>query len=429
MTPSFAIRNFGCRVNQAEAFDWAETFREAGLRHEDDWGRSDLVLVNSCTLTSRADRDVKKFIRKVSRENPRARLVVTGCFAESAQAEVQGMPQVVLVLPNAEKPGLAGRVMSLLGGPARGGGEDPAWSGAPFRSRAHLKVQDGCDNRCTFCIIPSVRGRSTSLGEEEAVARVRNLVGRGFREIVLAGIHLSSYGENRMPPGSLLGLLRELEKIEGLGRLRLSSLDPRRTDAALLEHVAGNPKICQHFHFSLQHASGRVLREMGRGDGADACLSHLSALRKRSPDASLGADIITGFPGETEDDFACLRDFLRRSPLRYFHVFSYSRRAGTPAADRPQVPGSLKKLRSLALRRLSLETDHGFRNSFAGRVLDGVVIRPGAGRRAPRGGGTDVLTGNAIRVTVPSCPAPARDIVRVRIDRVFPHSTEGSIVY
>jgi threonylcarbamoyladenosine tRNA methylthiotransferase MtaB len=426
--PSFAIRNFGCRVNQAEAFGWAETFREAGLRHEDDWGRSDLVLVNSCTLTGRADRDVRKFIRKVSRENPGARLVVTSCFAERAQAEVEGMPQVILVLPNAEKPGLPERVLSLLGGPARGAGEDPAGSGAPFRSRAHLKVQDGCDNRCAFCVIPSVRGKSTSLGEEEVVARVRHLVGHGFREIVLAGIHLSSYGENRVPPGSLLGLLRELEKVEGLGRLRLSSLDPRRTDEALLEHVARNPKICQHFHFSLQHASGRVLRDMGRDGGAEACLSLLSALRERSPDASLGADVITGFPGETEGDFACLRDFLRGSPLTYFHVFSYSRRAGTPAADRPQVPGSLKKLRSLALRRLSLETDHGFRSSFAGRVMEAVVIRPGAGRRAARGGGTEVLTGNAIRVTVPSCPAPARDIVRVRIDRVFPHATEGSIV-
>jgi threonylcarbamoyladenosine tRNA methylthiotransferase MtaB len=426
--PSFAIRNFGCRVNQAEAFAWAETFREAGLRHEDDWGRSDLILVNSCTLTSRADRDVRKFIRQVSLENPAARLVVTGCFAERARAEVEKMPQVVLVLPNTEKPGLPERVMSLLGRPELRAGEDPAGFGAPFRSRAHLKVQDGCDDRCTFCVIPSVRGKSTSLGEEEAVARVRDLVGHGFREIVLAGIHLSSYGENRVPPGSLLDLLRELEKVEGLSRLRLSSLDPRRTDAALLEHVAGNPKICQHFHFSVQHASGRVLREMGRAGGADACQSLLAALRERSPDASLGADVITGFPGETEEDFACLRDFLRRSPLTYFHVFSYSRRAGTPAADRPQVPGPLKKLRSLALRRLSSETDHWFRSSFAGRELDAVVIRPAAGRRAARGGRTEVLTGNAIRVTVPSCPAPAREIVRVRIDRALPHSTEGSIV-
>jgi len=426
--PSFAIRNFGCRVNQAEAFAWAETFREAGLRHEDDWGRSDVVLVNSCTLTSRADRDVRKFIRKISLENPEARLVVTGCFAGRARAEMERMPQVVLVLPNDEKPGLPERVLSLLGGRARGDPEDPAGLGAPFRSRAHLKVQDGCDNRCTFCVIPSVRGKSASLREEEVVARVRDLVGHGFREIVLAGIHLSSYGENRVPRGSLLGLLRELEKIEGVGRLRLSSLDPRRTDAALLEHVAGNPKICQHFHFSLQHASGRVLREMGRAGGVDGFLPLLAALRERSPDAALGADVITGFPGETEQDFACLWDFLRRSPLTYFHVFSYSRRAGTPAADRVQVPGPLKKLRSLALRRLSAETDHGFRGSMAGRELDAVVIRPGPGRGAARGARTDVLTGNAIRVTVPACPAPAREIVRVRIDRVFPRATEGSTV-
>jgi threonylcarbamoyladenosine tRNA methylthiotransferase MtaB len=424
---SFAIQNFGCRVNQAEAFAWAEAFRNGGLRFDEHWGRSDLVLINSCTLTSRADQDVKKFIKKISRENPQARLVVTGCYAEGAREEIEKIPQVLLVLPNSEKRGLPERVLSLIGRPATGG-RPAAAEEAPFRSRALIKVQDGCNNRCTFCIIPSVRGRSASVGADEVLARVQNLVAHGYREIVLAGIHLSSYGEDREPKGSLLGLLREIEKVEGLGRVRLSSLDPRRMDRALLAHIAGNPKICQHFHLSLQHAAERVLKEMGRAVSPDAYQSILSELRQRSPESSLGADVIVGFPGETDEDFARLEDFLRRSPLTYFHVFPYSPRAGTPAAARPQVPDRVKRGRSLALRRLSAEKNYRFRESFAGKGQDAVVIRTNPGRSGRNGGRAEVLTGNYIKVSVPFCTAPAREMVRVRIDRVLPRLTEGEVI-
>jgi threonylcarbamoyladenosine tRNA methylthiotransferase MtaB len=428
---SFSIRNFGCRVNQAEAFAWAETFRAGGLRLADDWGTSDLVLINSCTLTSRADRDVQKFIRRISQENPEARLVVTGCYAERAREELERTPRILLVLPNSEKRVLPEKVLSLLAGPRSGekaGTGTAGTTGAFFRSRALLKVQDGCNNRCTFCVIPSVRGKSTSVGAVEVLARVRDLVGQGYREIVLAGIHLSSYGEDMEPQGSLLGLLQEIGTIGGLGRVRLSSLDPGRTDGALLAHVAGHPNICQHFHLSLQHASERVLGEMGRAGGPDACRSQLSELRARSPEAALGADVIVGFPGETEKEFAILEDFLRRSALTYFHVFAYSPRSGTPAATRPQVPGQLKKLRSLALRRLSAEKDYQFRLSLAGKELDAIVIAGTPGRNGGEGGRAQVLAGNAVNVAVPSCPVPAREVVRVRIDRILPRSTEGSLV-
>jgi threonylcarbamoyladenosine tRNA methylthiotransferase MtaB len=425
---SFSVQNFGCRVNQAEAFAWTEAFRKGGLRFEDDWSRSDLVLVNSCTLTSRADRDVKKFIRRVSRTNPRARLVVTGCYAERAAEDIAKMPQVYLVLPNSEKRGLPERVLSLMGGPGTEADEGLAATDAgSFRARALLKVQDGCDNACTFCIIPTVRGRSASLGADEVLACVRNLVGHGYREIVLAGIHLSSYGEDQRPKGSLLGLLREVEGVEGLGRVRLSSLDPGRTERELLAHVAGNPKICQHFHLSLQHASERVLLEMGRAVGPGMYGAILSELRERSPEASLGADIIVGFPGETDADFAVLEDFFRRSPLTYVHVFLYSPRAGTPAARKPQVPDRVKRERSLVLRRLSAEKNRRFRESFVGSALDAVVIRNGRDAGSGTAVGAELLTGNYFKVSVASCPAPEREIVRVRIGRVLPRSTEGFV--
>jgi len=435
--PSFAVRNFGCRVNQAEAFAWAEAFRERGLRLEEDWSRSDVILVNSCTLTGRADRDVRKFIQKAARENPGTRIVVTGCYAERAPADIAGLPNVVAVLPNSAKHGLPERVLELFGREGEGAGEakagrefppsepgrrgDEAGAEASLRSRAFVKIQDGCDNRCAFCVIPSVRGRSASAGPDEVITCVRRLAGRGFREIVLAGIHLSSYGEDLAPNASLLGLLRELEAVPGVGRIRLSSLDPRKMDGPLLEHIAENPKICQHFHLSLQHASERILRLMGRAAAPGMYERMLEELKSRSPEAALGADIIVGFPGETEDEFSDLRMFLEGSPLTYFHVFSYSPRKGTPAAARPRAPDRVIKDRSTTLRRLSAEKNLRFRSRFLGRELEAAVIRKSDT-------GAEVLTGNYIPVHVPACRAPEREIVRVAIGRVLPRRTEGEVV-
>jgi len=417
---SFSVRNFGCRVNRAEAFAWAESFRERGLRLEEDGGGSDVVLINSCTLTGRADRDVRRFIRKTARDNPGTRIVVTGCYAERAPAEIAGMANVVAVLPNSAKARLPERVMEIVGGEEARAEAAPE-TGAPFRARAFLKVQDGCDNRCAFCVIPSVRGKSASVVPNEVVTRVRKLAGRGFREIVLSGIDLSSYGGDFEPRGTLLGLLRELEGIPGLGRLRLSSLDPRKTDGALVEHIAANPKICQHFHLSLQHASARLLRLMGRDAEPEAGERILRELKARSPEAALGADIIVGFPGETEADFDELKRFLAGSPLTYFHVFSYSPRPSTPAASRPGLPAGVVRERAIELRRIAADKDFRFRARFMGRELEAAVIHASEN-------GAELLTGNAIRVFAPSCSAPKCELVRVAIGRVLPRRTEGEVV-
>jgi threonylcarbamoyladenosine tRNA methylthiotransferase MtaB len=430
--PSFAVRNFGCRVNQAEAFAWADAFRERGLRLDEDWGRSDVVVVNSCTLTGRAERDVRKFIRAVHRENPRTRIVVTGCYAERAAAEVAAMPGVVSVLPQSAKDGLADRVMALeeLGGFSGQDGPagltiaaDPGRSvdGNDFlRARAYLKVQDGCDGRCAYCIIPGVRGRSRSVPLGAVAASVGDLAGRGFREIVLAGIHLSSYGEDLEPPSSLFGLLGELREAASPARLRLSSLDPRKTDMALLARIAGDPGICPHVHLSLQHASGLVLRMMGRAVERGSYEALLVELRRLAPEAALGADVMVGFPGETEADFEELKGFIDRTALTYVHVFSYSPRPGTPAATRPRVPAGIITERAKALRRLSALKDYRFRRRFIGCELEAVVID-----RSEKG--AEVLTGNFIKATVPLCQAPVREFVRVTIKRVLPRRTEGEI--
>ena len=410
---SFFIQSFGCRVNQAEAFAWADALEARGLRLAGDWSDGDLIVINSCTLTGRADRDVRKFVQRMARERPGVRLVVTGCLAERAPAEFAGRPEVSLVVPNAEKAGLPERVLDLVGaGPA--GAVDPT----PFRSRALVKVQDGCDRRCTFCIIPSVRGRSASAAAAEVVRTVGELSERGYYEVVLAGIHLSSYGRDLEPPSSLARLLAELERIEKLGRLRLSSLDPRDLDNDALEAITSSPKVCPHFHLSLQHASERVLEKMGRPASEAGYRRLLETLRAASPEAAVGADLIVGFPGESDEDFARLLRFVEETPLTYAHVFVYSPRPGTLAAGRPQVRDDVKKRRSDTLRKAVAEKNLRFRSRFVGRELEAVVIRG-------RGGRTEGLSGNYLRVSIAGSSAAPREAVRVRVTGLAARGVEG----
>ena len=415
--PSFAVRNFGCRANQAEAFAWSESLRERGLRLGEEWRGSDVVVVNSCTLTGRADRDVRKFIRTAARVNPAVRIVVTGCLAEREGEGLAAMPNVVAVWPQSAKDGLADRLEALAA----------AWEHGPqarvpdlplFRRRAFLKVQDGCDARCAFCVIPSVRGRSRSVPTGAAVAEAARLAGRGYRELVLAGIHLSSYGRDLEPKRSLLELLKALEAGAPSVRLRLSSLDPRLTDEALVSHLTSSPAVRPHFHLSLQHAAPAVLRAMGRPVEPGSYQRLLDELKRASPDAALCADLIVGFPGETEAEFEELRAFVEASPLTYVHAFPYSPRRGTPAADLPALPAGVVTARAGALRRLSEAKDLSFRRGLAGREFEAVVIRR-------KGRGARVLTANGVDLVIPVCGAPERETVRVVVRAAHPGRTEG----
>jgi len=415
---SFSIRNFGCRVNQAEAFDWAAELQRRGLRL-DRGGGGAIVIVNTCTLTSPADRDSRKFIRRIRRENPTARIVVTGCLAERDPESLRTIPGVWKVIPNAAKDDLPDTVFAE----ARPGlpVEEFLEAAAPFRSRALVKVQDGCNNACGFCVIPSVRGRSRSVPLGEVREKVERLAGRGFREIVLTGIHLGSYGLDFKPPSSLLALLRAVEDLSGDFRARLSSLDPRLLPRPLLEFLVRSRRVCPHFHLSLQHGADPVLRAMGRASTAAEYRTLLAFLEEHAPEAALGADLIVGFPGETEADFEATRAFVEEAPLSYVHVFSFSPRPGTRAAAERPVDEGVKKRRATALRALAKRKNLLFRRRFVGRVLDGIVVKSSAA-------GGEVLTPNYLDVAVPAGGLEEGAAVRVRIDRVTEKETAGVVV-
>ncbi len=411
---SFSIQSFGCRVNQAEAFSWANTLQSHGLVYRSDSFRSDLVLVNTCTLTSRADRDVRQFLNKLIRLNPEARLVLTGCYSERFFDDFQNNSRVWQVVRNKEKEDLPYRIMAGMKSGIKTGIK-------PFRSRALVKIQDGCDFRCSFCIIPAMRGRSVSLPEEKIIEQVREYTKQGYREIVLTAINLCSYGNDRPTEDSLVGLLRNIEKIEGLGRIRLSSLDPRFLDRKLCDYITSSPMVCPHFHISLQHGSDDIIQRMGRKIKVADYRRILDDLHQKSPNAALGADLIVGFPGETESDFERMYDFVKKSPLTYFHVFSYSQRPGTPAARWKQVEERTKKERAARLRELSKRKNYHFRKGLVGDDWEGVVIRQ-------KNGIAQILTSNYVQVHIFRCAAEEREQVQIKITQAEENQTRGKII-
>ncbi|MGB9893314.1 MAG: tRNA (N(6)-L-threonylcarbamoyladenosine(37)-C(2))-methylthiotransferase MtaB [Candidatus Saccharicenans sp.] len=412
MTSVF-IHNFGCRVNQAEAFDWSDQLEEVGLTVEKNWRRAELVVVNSCALTTRAEADVRQFLRKVQRESPKAKIILTGCLTEKTEEELKKNASLVRVIPNALKDNLVTEVVNLSQKKTEKAEKKF------YRSRALIKVQDGCNAHCTFCIIPSLRGPSRSTPLENIKEKVQRAVDRGYNEVVLAGIHLCAYGQDFSPKKTLLDLLQELVGISGLNFIRLSSLDPRLLPENLLDFLVSEDKICPHFHLSLQHASVKMLKKMGRKSSAEEYFQILSYLRKSRPEASLGADIIVGFPEETEEDFIFLKDFLIRAPLTYFHVFSYSPRSGTPAANWTQVSQSVIKARSEELRKISREKNLAFRKSFIGRSLPAVVIKK-------QGAQVEALTANYFKLLLENNNnLKPGQLIWARIVEVQPSITRG----
>ena len=383
----YFVQNFGCRATQDDGAALESLLSAKGLAASDERAAADLVVLNTCTVTSSADDDVRQTIRRVHRENPAARILVTGCYAQRAPQELASMPGVQWVVGNSHKTEIANLVTLAPEAPPYHGNihvgdifaqrdflSAPVEDAAGDRTRPNLKIQDGCNNRCSFCIIPFVRGRSRSAPVEQVVEQVRGLA-RRYREVVLSGINLGRWGRE---PGSrmrLADLLRVLLAETEIERLRLSSVEPMDFSDDLLGLMAESGRIAKHVHAPLQSGSDRTLRRMHRKYRPRHYADRVLQARRLMPDAAIGADVMVGFPGETDADFEESRRFIDDLPFTYLHVFTYSERPGTPAAEHPDsVPMPVRKDRNRALRELASSKNVAFRQSMVGRTLSAVTL-------------------------------------------------------
>lgn len=359
-----AFTTLGCKLNQVETNVMQEACRGSLLEVVPFDAEADVYVVNTCSVTGKTDRAARQLVRRAVGQNPEASVVVTGCYAQLQPETVASLPGVKLVLGNEEKLDL----LHYLGGLEDNGagphiavgdiGEARRFSSAPLRefsgyTKAFVKIQTGCDYRCSFCSIWKARGPSRSEAPERVLGEMAELARGGVREMALTGVCIGSYGLDLAPPTSLPELVKRAEGIEGLERLRITSIEPTELTEELLETVAGSPVVCRHLHVPLQSGSDRVLAAMNRNYDSGFYGSRISRAAELLPGAGIGADVMVGFPGETDEDFEATFRLIEGLPLTYLHVFSYSPRRGTPAAELPgQVEPEVKKERSRRLRSL-----------------------------------------------------------------------------
>ncbi len=358
--PTVRVLTLGCKVNQYESEAIAEAFLRDGFFVRKR-GPADVYVINTCTVTAEADRKAGQLIRRAAAENPAGYVIVTGCTAQNAPGAVAAIAGVDDVCGNRDKLSVVAAAKRLL---ASGKKSAPTLrvtplDGAPFepmritrfdRTRAYVKVEDGCENHCAYCAIAAARGPVRSKPASEAVAEVAGLVAAGCREVVLTGIEIAAWGRDLDGGQNLLDLLFAVCRLPGLDRVRLSSLDPALLRPAFVEKLAALPHIAPHFHLSVQSGSSAVLAAMKRKYNREQLLAAIALLRRYFPEAELTADVIAGFPGETEADFADTLSVVREAAFLHVHAFPYSKRAGTPAATYPdQVPAAVKKARTAAL--------------------------------------------------------------------------------
>ena len=419
-----ALATLGCRLNQVDTQQIQAGLEARGFEAVPLDAAADVVVVNTCTVTARAEFSDRQAIRRARRANPEARVIVTGCWAQTSPGDVARVGGVDLVVGNADKHRLPELVEALLAAPAGPprvsvgdlAGARLTASDLPTRpggrSRAFVKVQDGCQHRCAFCIVPFARGASRSLPPAAVLDEVRRLVARGHPEVVLTGIDLGHYGADLVPRATLAGLVRALSEIEGLRWLRLSSLLPAYFTEDLLEAITSSPVVAPHFHVPLQSGSDRVLRAMRRPYTVAMYRRVIDRLAAAFPMLGLGADVLVGFPGETEEDFAATMALVEALPFTYLHVFPYSARRGTDAAARPGgLDATTLTRRSAAMRALGQAKAAAFRRSLDGGVEDVLVLE----RRARGTGELVGLTGHYAEVRFAGPEALLRRLARVRI--------------
>ena len=429
---TFSIQNFGCRATDADAAAIRAELSAAGLEPSHDQAASDVVVLNTCTVTASADTQARDAVRKIHRANPAARIVVTGCYAQRAPEEIAALDGVAFVVGNSHQSRIAELVrdtappvgggaglvsaeqlgagaLSLSRGPAKilTGDifEQSVVQLAPFaergsaldRTRPILKIQDGCNNRCSYCVIPFVRGKSRSLAPDDVVREVRELIAAGAKEIVLSGINLGSYGRDFSPRVELAVVLRRILDETSLEQLRFSSIEPQDVTEEFVALAASTLRIAPHFHVPLQSGSDKILKAMHRWYRAAHYAERIKLIRSRMPHAAIGADVIVGFPSESAEDFRATRELIEALPFTYLHVFSFSARPGTGAeALGEKVNENAIHERARELRALGRAKAAEFRASQAesGRTVRALTLARGGP------GYTEALTASYLKVRI-----------------------------
>ncbi len=451
------MESFGCRATQADGAVLEQQLCGQGLRRAATVGEAQIVVLNTCTVTAAADQDARAAIRRIHRANPGCQILVTGCYAQRAPEELAALSGVNWVVGNSHKHQIAeivtrdvaGNVSQSVGGrgnnffplsrleasTARGASllvgdifahtellAAPVFEALWERTRPNLKVQDGCNNRCSFCVIPYVRGRSRSLPFEDVIGQVNGLVAAGYREVVISGINLGRWGRDLRPQFRFPALVRAILEQTGLERLRLSSIEPMDWSDELIELAASTARIAKHAHVPLQSGSDRILRRMHRKYRPWHYALRLQKIRQAMPRAAIGADVMVGFPGESEADFEQTRALVEELPFTYLHVFTYSARPGTPAMSMPDhIPAAVAHERNRVLRDLATEKKFRFQRSFLGKTLDAITLSRCEGER------TEALTDNYLKLRLAGRHEPNRWI-RSRIERVNKGELEGTMV-
>ncbi len=456
---SFFVENFGCRATQADGAAIERQLADCGLSRAGTAAEAELVVLNTCTVTSSADQDARAAIRRIHRANPSARILVTGCYAQRAAEEISAIEGVSLVVGNSHKHRLAeiaaGNGFVPLGSLtdaslANGAPVDasplavtdipseaprrapvvvedifahtellaaPVFDSDNEKTRPNLKVQDGCNNRCSFCVIPFVRGRSRSLPVGEVLRNVDQLVANGYQELVLSGINLGRWGRDLRASRRRLrfvDLLQAILERTGAPLLRISSVEPMDWSDELIALAASSSRIAKHAHVPLQSASDRILRLMHRRYRPWHYEDRIQRIHAAMPQAAIGADVMVGFPGESDEDFEQTRAFIERLPFTYLHVFTYSSRPGTPSAQMPaQVPVHLARERNRVLRELAAGKKRSFQEQFIGESLHALTLTHRADGR------TEALTDNYQKLWLQG-ELPANRMLTARI-----HSIEG----
>ena len=456
---TFFIEQFGCRATQADAAAIERQLLERGYAASPDANSADVVVVNTCTVTAAADLQARQSIRAIRKENPAARVIVTGCYAQRAPEELAALDGVSWVVGNSHKPEIPRLIQEMtmemrpeavrVSSPSAHQGfvplstiavdafslprspaniligdileqrallVAPVEGGEAGHTRPVLKIQDGCDKRCSYCVIPQVRGRSRSLAPETVTEEIRKLCQGGAREVVLSGIDLGNYGRDLAPRTELGDLLRRILDETAVERLRVSSIEPMDVTQDLIAIFAASPRMARHFHMPMQSGSDRILAAMHRWYRAEHYARRAELVRECLPDAAIGADVIAGFPGETEADHQATLSLIERLPLTYLHIFSFSSRPGTSAANlRNQVPEQVISRRARELRALGEKKKSAFQAAQKGRTVRALTLnRSGNDSTGPW---TRALSSNYLDVRV-SGVWPSNQFLETRIMEV-----------